>query len=157
MNSIYQHPKPVFLKYSFAFIVLFMGTAFFAGLSAQAIVGKWKGVSVKNYYSADYAKQSGKSMEEMTAKEIGNSTLEFKADHSFIMTFAAAGNPTVISMTGAWQLTGSSLQLTLEPKYNPKKSTTNATVSITGNTMITTAVIAAPSRIIKTISTSTRI
>jgi hypothetical protein len=61
--------------------------------SAQAIVGKWKGVSVKNYYGAEYAKQIGKPMEEKSAKEVGNSEVSFVADHSFVLTFSAPNSP----------------------------------------------------------------
>jgi hypothetical protein len=89
-------------------------------------------------------------------KEAGNSVIEYKPDHSFIMTFSAPNDPEVTTMKGTWSLTGDQLKTTLEPKYNPQKMTTTATVSINGNTMITTAVMPAPSRIIKTISTATR-
>ena len=95
-------------------------------------------------------------MEERSAKETGNSTIEYKSDHTFIMTFSAPNDPEVTTMKGTWSLTGDQLKLTLEPTYNPQKMTTTATISINGNTMITTAVMPPPSRISKTISTSTR-
>jgi len=126
----------------------------FITCNAQAIVGKWNGVSVKNYYSAEYAKAAGKTMEEKTMKEAGNSAIEYKPDHTFILTFSAPGNPEVTTMKGTWALSGDQLTSTLEPTYNPRKMTTTATISITGNTMVMTALIAPPSRIIKTISTS---
>jgi hypothetical protein len=72
------------------------------------------------------------------------------------MTFSALNDPEVTTMKGTWSLAGDQLKTTLEPKYNPKKMTTTATISINGNTMVTTAVMPAPSRIIKTISTGTR-
>jgi hypothetical protein len=50
-----------------------VGPAGFVKCDAQSIVGKWNGVSVKNYFSAEYAKVTGKSMEEKTVKEAGNS------------------------------------------------------------------------------------
>ena len=135
---------------------IIVGFAGFNKCDAQSIVGKWNGVSVKNYFSAEYAKVAGKSMEEKTVKEAGSSAIEYKPDHSFIMTFSAPNDPEVTTMKGTWSLTGDQLKTTLEPKYNPQKMTTTATVSINGNTMITTAVMPAPSRIIKTISTGTR-
>ena len=142
-----------------ALIVITFITVGFAGFTkcdAQSIVGKWNGVSVKNYFSAEYAKVMGKPMEEKTAKEAGNSAIEYKSDHTFIMTFSAINDPEVTTMKGTWNLTGDQLKSTLEPKYNPRKMTTTATVSINGNTMVTTAVMPPPSRISKTISTSTR-
>jgi hypothetical protein len=132
----------------------------FSGLTkcdAQAIVGKWRGVSVKNYYSAEYSKQIGKSMDEKSAKELGNSEIDFNADHTFVLTFSTGQNSTVTTMKGVWSSTGNELGLTLDPQYNPRKTTTSASFSITGNTMVTTAIIQPPSRIIKTISTSQKI
>ena len=152
--------KSIFSAFSIkAFLLIIcitIGFAAFTKCDAQSIVGKWNGVSVKNYFSAEYAKVAGKSMEEKTVKEAGNSAIEYKSDHTFIMTFSAPNDPEVTTMKGTWSLTGDQLKTTLEPKYNPQKMTTTATVSINGNTMITTAVMPAPSRIIKTISTGTR-
>jgi hypothetical protein len=137
-------------------IVMIAGFTGFAKCDAQSIVGKWNGVSVKNYFSTEYAKVAGKSMEEKSVKEAGNSAIEYKADQTFIMTFSSPNDPEITSMKGTWSLTGDQLKTTLEPKYNPHKMTTTATISINGNTLITTAVMPAPSRIIKTMSTSTR-
>ena len=139
-----------------ALLILIVGSASFTTCGAQSIVGKWKGVSVKNFYSAEYAKQIGKPMEEKFPKDVGNSDIEYKSDHTFIMNFSAVNTPEVTTMKGTWSLAGDQLKFTLEPEYNPQKKTTTATVSISGNTMVTTAVIASPSRIVKTISTSTR-
>lgn len=144
------------LKALIAIVCITVGFAGVTKCNAQSIVGKWNGVSVKNYFSAEYEKVTGKSMEEKTVKEAGNSAIEYKPDHTFIMTFSAPNDPEVTTIEGTWSLTGDQLKTTLEPKYNPQKMTTTATVSINGNTMITTAVMPTPSRIIKTISTSTR-
>ena len=148
---------------TFAFKTLLVITCVIIGFSsstkcdAQAIVGKWKGVSVKNYYSSEYTKKTGKSMEETFSKDAGNSEINYIADHTFIMTFSAPNSPDVTIMKGTWNIMGDQLKLTLEPQYNPKKITTTATFSINGNTMVTTAIISPPSRIIKTTSTATRL
>jgi Domain of unknown function (DUF5004) len=136
---------------------MFFGFSLLTTCGAQSVVGKWKGVSVKNYYSAEYAKQVGKSMEEKTAKEAGNSEIIYNADHTFIMNMSAPNSTEIITMKGMWAVTQDQLKLTLEPQYNPKKMTTTATFTINGNTMVTTADIAPPSRIIKTISVATKI
>jgi hypothetical protein len=149
LKSFIFKALPIITGISFGFLT-------FNTFNGQSIIGKWNGVSVKNYFSAEYAKVAGKSMEEKAVKESGNSAIEYKPDHTFIMTFSAPNDPEVNTMKGTWSLTGDQLKTTLEPKYNPQKMTTTATVSINGNTMITTAVMQAPSRIIKTISTSTR-
>ena len=133
-----------------------LGFSGFMVCNAQSIIGKWKGVSVKNYYSAEGAKITGKSMEEKTSKEAGNSDIEYKSDHTFTMNFSAPSSSDVTTMKGTWSLTGDQLKLTLEPQYNPKKVTTTATVLVSGNTLVTTTTIAPPSRVAKTISTGTR-
>jgi hypothetical protein len=124
--------------------------------NAQAVIGKWKGGSAKIYYGVEYTKQTGNSMEEKTAEQLGNYTIEFKPDHTFIETFTDPKDLKVTTMNGVWSLTGNDLQLTLEPKYNPQKTTESATISINANTMLTTAIMPAGSRIIKMVSTSTR-
>jgi len=142
-----------------ALFILTCITIAFASITkcdAQSIVGKWKGVSVKNFYSTEGAKMMGKSMEEKSAEEIGNSEIEYKSNHIFIMNFSAPNSSDVTTMNGTWSLTGDQLKLTLEPQYNPQKMNKTATVSINGNTMVTTAVIPPPSRVSKTISTSTK-
>jgi len=136
--------------------ILVVGLSSFTVCEAQSIVGKWKGVSVKNFYSAEYAKQTGKTMEEKLQKDAGTSDIEYKSDHTFVMNFSTVNSPEVTTMKGTWSLTGDQLKSTLEIQYNPQKTTTTATVSINTNTMVTTAAIPAPSRIVKTISTSTR-
>ena len=140
------------LKILFTFFCI-ITIAAFTECKAQSIVGKWKGISVKKIYSPEYAKQTGKSTEEQFAKDIGNSDIEYKPDHTFIMNFSSVNSSQVTTMTGKWSLTGDQLKYTLEPQYNPKKKTTTATVSITGNTMVTTAIMLQPSKIIKTNST----
>jgi len=141
------------LVFTFCIIVF----AAFTKCNAQSFVGKWKGVSVKNYYGAEYAKQIGKPMEEKSAKEVGNSEVGFIADHHFVLTFSAPNSTDVTIMQGTWNITADQLTLTLEPKYNPQKIATTASFTIDGNTLTTTAIFAPSSRIIKTISTSIRL
>src|SRR5580704_10883831 len=108
------------MKNSILSICLFFGFSLMTTCGAQSIVGKWKGVSVKNYFSADYAKQMGKSMEEKTSKEAGNSEMIYNADHTFIMNFSAPNSTDIMTMKGVWSVSQDQLKLTLEPQYNPK-------------------------------------
>jgi Lipocalin-like domain len=144
-------------KNIFVTISIFLGFTLLTTCAAQSIVGKWKGVSVKNYYSADFSKKVGKTMEEKTAKEAGNSEITFNTDHTFIMNMSAPNSTNVMTMKGVWAVTQNKLMLTLEPQYNPQKKTTTAIYTISGNTMETTAVMDPPSRIIKTIAVSIKI
>jgi hypothetical protein len=132
----------------------------FSGITicrAQSLIGKWKGVSVKNYFSAAYAKEIGRSMEEKTSKEVGNSEIDYIADHTFILTFSPPNSSDVTTMKGTWSATGDQLKITMEPQYNPRKTSVLGTFTVTGNTMVTTVVIAPPSRIVKTVSTGIRL
>ena len=126
-----------------------------AECDAQAIVGKWKGGPSKVFYSAEYAKETGKSMEEKSAKDLGNYETEFKADHTYITTVSTGGSE-VTTMRGAWSLSGDQLNIIIEPKFNPRKTAMSSTVVINGNTMVTTAVFPPPARMVKTIATLTR-
>ena len=156
MNKI----NSIFTAFTFKALLIISFVTFgitgFTKCDAQPIVGKWNGISVKNYYSAEFTKTTGKSMEEKTAKELGNSTVEYKSDHTFIMNFSGPGSTEVTTMQGTWNLTGDQLKLTLEPQYNPQKKTTTATIAINGNTMVTTSVMPAPSNISKSIATAIR-
>lgn len=133
-----------------------IGFSSFTFCHAQSIVGKWKGVSVKNYFGDSYAKQTGKLMEEKTSKEVGNSDIEYKADHTFIMSFSAPNSTEATTMKGIWSQLGNQLKITLESQYNPQNITTTATVAVTGSMLVTTAVMPPRSRIVKTISTGIR-
>ena len=153
-------PKSLILRL-FLFRTLFLLPCIFSSMAfipcnAQAIVGKWKGGSAKIYYSTEYAKEKGKSMEEMTAAEMGNYEFEFKSDHRFIETLTPPGDSKLVTMNGIWNLTGNDLQLTLEPKFNPLNKTTSETVSFSGNTIVNTSILPAGSRITKMISTSSK-
>jgi hypothetical protein len=138
-------------------ISVFMGFTFLTSCDAQSIVGKWKGVSVKNYYSPEYAKQVGRTMDEKLAKDVGNSEIIYNADHSFIMNISSPNSSDIIVMKGVWEVTNDQLKFTLEPQYNPQKKTTTATYSIHGDIMETTAIIPPPARIIKSVAVLSRL
>jgi hypothetical protein len=145
------------LKTLLVFTLIIIGFSLFTNCNAQAILGKWKGVSVKDYYNAELAKQIGKTTEEKFSKDVGNSEIDYIADHTFIMTLSASNNSEITIMKGRWNVAGDRLNLTLEPQYNPRNITTTSTFSIHGNAMVTTAIVSPPSRVIKTVSTATRL
>jgi hypothetical protein len=144
------------MKSTLLSICILIGCSWMTTCDAQSIVGKWKAVSVKNYYSPDYAKQIGKSMDEKFVKDAGNSEIDYRPDHTFILSMSSATGSDVMTMKGVWDVTQDQLKLTLESQYNPKKLTTTATFSIHGNILTTTAIISPPSRIIKTIAIASR-
>jgi hypothetical protein len=73
-------------------------------------------VSVKNYYRPEYAKQTGSSMEEKSAKDAGNSKIIFNADHTFIMYMSSPNSSDLIVMKGVCDVTQDQVKFTLEPQ-----------------------------------------
>ena len=131
----------------FTALIIFLCTISFASLTecqAQAIVGKWKGVSVKFIYIAG-AKHMNKEMEELQSKGVGNQHYEFQSDHRFILTSAALNSTETMVLKGTWRLSGDQLTTTLDahqpdPEYNPEKEDAyeNMIIQINGNTLIMT-------------------
>lgn len=156
MKKTNFYSTSVLIKTLVVLAVIFAVFPGFTRCCAQSIVGKWKGVSVKNIYGEEFAKRTGKSMEEKTSKEAGNSEIEYKSDQTFVMSFSAPNSTEVTVMKGKWSLTGDQLKLTLEPQFNPQHMTTTSTISIDGNTLTTTAVMEPPARIIKSVSVGQR-
>jgi hypothetical protein len=156
MKKIILNIHPAVFRKSFVLIFIFTTLAGAANCLGQNIVSKWKGGTAKLYYSSEYAKETGKSMEEKTAAELGNYTIEFKSDHSFTESFITPQDSKVTTINGIWKLTGDDLELTIDAKYNPQKTTTKSKLSIQGNTMVTTALMPGAPRIIKMESTNTR-
>jgi hypothetical protein len=151
--------KSVFSQFNWqpilALPVMALGCTFINELSAQSFVGKWNAVSMKNYYSAEFAKNVGKSEEEMM-DIIGQSIVEIKADHTFTINFKSPKDPKITTLKGTWKLTGDQYESTIEPAYNPDHLTEKGTILITGNSMVTTAIHAPPADIIKVITKYTR-
>ncbi len=143
------------LKTIFIITCATVGVAGITQCTAQSIVGKWKAVSETRFYTEKGAKMMGKSMEGQPEKP-GYSSIEYKADNTFIQNFSGQNNSEVTAMMGTWSLTGDQLKITLEPQYNPKKIASSYTISINGNTLITTVKTPASTLVIKMITTSTR-
>jgi len=122
---------------------------------AQNIIGKWKGGPSKLFYSAEYAKETGKSEEEKSVKDLGSYETEFKSDHTYVTTLSPS-NSEVTTMKGTWSVSGNQLNIITEPKFNPRKTTLSCTFVINGNSMVTTAIFPPPARMVKTIATLTR-
>jgi Lipocalin-like domain len=113
---------------------------------AQSIVGKWNGVSTKQFLTAEAASTHGKPVLETQMTTIGSVVYEFKSDHTYIMKSTSINNSSKVrTFTGTWSVTGNQLQSKLDPKQedpkdNPIKdaTSTNTTMSIKGNTMVWT-------------------
>lgn len=117
----------------------------FAGVTkcdAQSIVGKWKGVSTKDYFDVESIKKSnGKEFMESSMEDgIMSLIVEYKPDGTYITTISMMNK--INKSGGRWTLTGDQLKTEVDPKYNPMKGqeSNTLTVVINGNKMLATAV-----------------
>jgi hypothetical protein len=154
-NTLLQYKSPM-VKFFFIIICMTIGLMASTDCAAQNIIGKWKGVSVTNYFGADYAKQKGRSTEQILAKDAGYSEMDYRADHSFTMIFYTSNNSEATILSGTWETNGDQLTLTLNPEFNPQKKSTVASFVIHGDMMETTASFAPGALVIKTVSSSSR-
>ena len=119
------------------FILSCVGFAGITKCGAQSIVGKWKTISNRYYYSAEGAKSVGKEVVKKSTKEYSQ-LIEFKPDHTF--TEVASGVK-IDPMGGKWSLSGNQLTMVKEQigdtKIENGESTTSA-ISVNGNTLVIT-------------------
>ena len=146
------------------FILIFVkiGLAGFTTCDAQAIAGKWKEVSGKDYCTEKGVKATGKEFLPQ-APQMGGQVLEIRSDHTFTSSELMNWVPSDFKLTGTWTLSGDQLNTKLDlaqpdPKTNPSKEavTTIYTVTINGNTMILTLPVINNPMIIKMEKTYTR-
>ena len=137
------------LKTLFILICINVGFAGFSSCQAQAIVGKWRGVSAKYFCRTAAGAKMVKQDEESQSKEMGKHGYEFKSDHGVIlMHFSSLNSTEVTTMENCtWSLSGDQLTTILDahqsdPKYNPKKGDAPGivTIQISGNTLLMTMV-----------------
>ena len=133
-------------KVLFSFFAILAASGFIR-CHAQAIVGKWESVSTKSYLTPEAAKEMG-SPQVVTASgpEAGKSINEFRQDNTYTMSVTPPGTEDPITMKGKWKLSGDQLKITMDSPGNP---TTTLTVVFTGNNMVMSSKMAAPSKTTK--------
>jgi Lipocalin-like domain len=109
--------------------------------SAQStIVGRWKEVSVKQFYNAEYAKKMGRAVVEGQAAAGSTYQWEFKSDHTYVIN---GGRGKDNKTTGEWSVSGD--QLTMKSDAQVRKGGAEIyTFLITGNTMTRTMLLQPP-------------
>jgi Lipocalin-like domain len=119
-------------------------TLAFAGFTkcdAQSIVGKWKEISVKQFYTPEYAKKIGKTVIEGQAPANSTYQWEFKSDHTYIINGGPGKDNTT---TGEWSVSENQLTMKAAAQVRKGKGSEIYTFSITGNTMTRTMMIQPP-------------
>ena len=139
-----------------------VGLGFTVKCDAQAIAGKWKEVSGKDYCTEKGVKATGKQFLPQ-APQMGGQVLELRSDHTFTSSELMNWVPSDFKLTGTWTLSGDQLNTKLDlvqpdPKTNPAKEavTTIYTVTINGNNMILNLPVKNNPMIIKMEKTYTR-
>ena len=106
-----------------------------------SVIGKWKEVSVKQFYTPEYAKKMGKEF--VGGQALANSTYqwEFKSDHTYIIN-GGRGNDD--KTTGEWSVSGNQLTMKAAAQVRSGQGAQIYTFVITGNTMTRTMIIQPP-------------
>jgi hypothetical protein len=107
---------------------------------AQAIAGKWKEISGKNYCTSKGVKSTGKQFLPLAPQ---GQILEIKSDNTFTTNELMMWIPSTLNLKGTWSLSGDQLTTKLDahqpdPMNDPTKeaATTIYTITFSGNNMI---------------------
>ncbi len=142
------------LKAFFISTIIF-AFANFTKCDAQAIVGKWNEVSVKQFFTPEGVKQTGKSVIEGQTTSTDKVQFEFNSDHTYTET---TGHIKLHTVTGTWSVSGNQLTMVAAAQKRAGMGGRIYTFSITGNTMTRTMMVQPPYNTIvyKTEDTSIR-
>src|SRR5450432_2008540 len=130
------------LKTLFIITCITIGFSSISVCSAQSsVIGKWKVISVKQFYAPEYVKKMGKAFVE--GKTPGNSTYqwEFKSDHTYIIN-GGRGNDD--KTTGEWSVSGNQLTMKAAAQVRKGQGAQIYTFVITDNTMTRTMLVQPP-------------
>jgi uncharacterized protein (DUF2147 family) len=105
----------------------------------SSVVGKWKEVSVKQFYSPEYAKKMGKVVVEGQAPANSTNQWEFKPDHTYIITTGKDDKT-----TGEWSVSGNQLTMKAAAQVRKGHGAQIYTFVINGNTMTRTMLVQPP-------------
>jgi hypothetical protein len=123
MKSILSGLKSIKRTNVLSFIAFIVCMSALGNCNAQTITGKWKEVSMKNYFTAQAARESGEKFTEHPPY-VDAQILIIKADHSFTTTQWMNWIPGALELTGTWNLAGNQLNTKLDthqadPRNNP--------------------------------------
>lgn len=91
---------------------------------AQNITGKWKEVSMRNYYTPQEAKESGEKYSEHPPYTVAQ-VLVINADHSFTTNQWMSWIPGTLQLTGTWSLVGNQFNTKLDSRqFDPRNDPT---------------------------------
>jgi hypothetical protein len=112
------------------------GFSSFIVVNAQlSVVGKWKEVSAKQFFTTEGAKQTGKSVIEKQTSVTDKVEFEFKSDHTYA---EVAGHINFHTSNGTWSVSGDQLTMIGTPEKKAGMEGRVYTFLITDKTMTRT-------------------
>lgn len=137
--------KSTFIAFTAKALLITCITLGFSGFNvcnAQSpIVGKWKEVSVKQFFNDENAKKMGRPFVEHQMRDKDIYEWEFKADHTYVIIHGAGKDDKTI---GEWSVTGNQLTMKGAAQLRRGSGSEIYTFSITGSTMIRTMMVQPP-------------
>jgi hypothetical protein len=131
-------------KFLRTFLCLILGIVSLSECSAQSsVVGKWKEMSVKQFYSPEYVKRIGKPFIEGGAPSGSGYHWELKADHTYIIEDGTSNGKSNTS-AGEWSVSGNQLTMRADAQVRNGSGGQIYTFVITGNKMTRTQIMLAP-------------
>jgi hypothetical protein len=128
-----------------AFLFITCITIGFSSLSVcsaqSSIIGKWKEVSVKQFYTPEFAKKMGKTVVEGQAPTGSTYDWEFKSNHTYVIH---GGHGKDDITTGEWSVSGNQLTMKAAAQVRKGQGAEIYTFVITGNTMTRTMLVQPP-------------
>ena len=122
-----------------ALLIIACTTIGFSSLSvcrAQlSVIGKWKEVSVKQFFTPEYAKKMGRAVVEGQAPAGSAYAWEFKSDHTYLIH---GGRGKDDMTTGEWSVSGNQLTMKSAAQLRKGEGAEIYTFVITGNMMTRT-------------------
>jgi Lipocalin-like domain len=130
------------LKALFIIIGVTIGLLSHSVCTAQSsIEGKWKVISVKQFYTPEFAKKMGKEVVGSQVQANSKYQFEFKSDHTYII---AGGRGKDDMTTGEWSVSGNQLTMKAAAQVRKGQGAEIYTFVITGNTMTRTMLVQPP-------------
>jgi DUF917 family protein len=133
--------KSIFIAFNLKALLFIAGTNIgFSSLSVcraqSSIIGKWKVVSVKQFFTPEYAKKMGRAVVEGNQAAAGSTyEWEFKSDHTYLIHGGRGKDNTT---TGEWSVSGNQLTMKASAQLRTGKGAEIYTFAITGNIMTRT-------------------
>ncbi len=129
MKNTLSAPEAFTFKALVIFTCITFAFAGFTQCDAQSVVGKWKQVSGKNYFTAEAVKKSHGHLQSVMEMSIVEAIDDFHADNTLVETITSGGTKTTTTCT--WTQFGNKIKISIKGQ-----ETLSGIVSGDGTTLI---------------------